>query len=67
MSEGREQGQQPLWAEGEGPALAPEPPAGDSGPKPAARFQPVNRQQMVWRWTWSACWSPTTWRGRFGK
>jgi transposase len=49
MSEGREQGQQPLWAEGEGPALAPEPPAGDSGPKPAARFQPVNRQQMVWR------------------
>jgi len=49
MSEGSEQGQPGLWAEGEGSARAPEPPESDPGPQPPARFQPVNRQQMVWR------------------
>ncbi len=49
MSDRIELGQPALWAEGEGSAPAPEPPASEPGPQPAARFQPINRQQMVWR------------------
>ena len=49
MRDASEHGQQAMWAEGEWPAPAPEPPASEPAPKPPARFQPVNRQQMVWR------------------
>ena len=49
MSEGREQRQQAMWAESEWPTPAPEAPESEPAPKPPARFQPVNRQQMVWR------------------
>ena len=49
MSEGREQGQQVIWAESELPARPPEPRESVPAPPPPARFQPVNRQQMVWR------------------
>jgi transposase len=49
MSEGSEQGQQGIWAEGELPPRPPEVKGSEPAPKPPARFQPVNRQQMVWR------------------
>jgi transposase len=49
MSDSIEQRQPALWAEGEGPSLPPEPQKSEPAPKPPARFQPVNRQQMVWR------------------
>jgi transposase len=49
MSEVREQQQKTIWSESELPARPPEAPASEPAPKPPARFQPVNRQQMVWR------------------
>ena len=49
MSELREQQQKTIWSESELPARPPEAPASEAVPKPPARFQPVNRQQMVWR------------------
>ena len=49
MSDGSEQGQQAMWAEGEVPSPPPEAPKSEPAPKAPARFQPVNRQQMVWR------------------
>src|SRR5271157_5321229 len=49
MRNGLEQGQPTMWAEGEGPTPAPEPQGSPAGPQPPARFQAVNRQQMVWR------------------
>jgi transposase len=49
MSDGIEPGQQAMWAEGEGPSPPPEPQRTEPARKPPARFQPVNRQQMVWR------------------
>ena len=49
MSEVREQQQKTIWAESEGPARPPEAPASEAVPKPPARFQPINRQQMVLR------------------
>ncbi len=49
MSDGIEQGQPALWAEGERPSPPPEPQKTEPAPQPSARFQAVNRQQMVWR------------------
>ncbi len=49
MSEVREQQQKTIWSESELPARPAEAPASEAVPKPPARFQPVNRQQMVWR------------------
>jgi transposase len=49
MSEDRERQQATIWSES---ALSPRPPearGSESGPKPPARFQAVNRQQLVWR------------------
>ena len=68
MSEGREGQQKTIWAESEGPA---EPPAAEAEPG-EPRAGRVSRRSIAsrWccaRWTWSSCWSPTTWRGRFGR
>jgi transposase len=49
MSDERELRQPGIWAEGEWPVAPPPPPQSEAAPKPPARFQPVNRQQMVWR------------------
>ena len=38
-----------LWAEGELPPRPAETQGSESRPKPPARFQPINRQQMVFR------------------
>jgi transposase len=49
MSEPSEQGQGSIWAEGELPPWPAETKASESGPQAPARFQPINRQQMVFR------------------
>lgn len=49
MSDDGKLGQQGIWAEGELPVVPPPPQGSEAAPKPPARFQPVNRQQMVWR------------------
>jgi len=49
MREPREQGQGSIWAQGELPPRPAETKASESGPKAPARFQPINRQQMVFR------------------
>jgi hypothetical protein len=49
MRDGIEPGQPALWAEGEGPSLPPAPRKSEPAPQPPARFQPINRQQMVLR------------------
>jgi len=49
MNEDREQGQQAIWAESEWPTRPPEARETAPAPRPPARFQPVNRAQMVWR------------------
>jgi transposase len=48
MSDDREWGQQVIWAEGEWPVV-PLPQESEAAPKPPGRFQPINRQQMVFR------------------
>ena len=48
MSEGGEGRQKTIWAEGELP-VPPEPSGSEAGAKAPARFQPINRQQMVFR------------------
>jgi transposase len=48
MRDDRQNLQPTIWAEGELP-VPPEPGEGEAGPKPPARFQPINRQQMVLR------------------
>ena len=48
MSDHSQLGQQVIWVEGQLP-VAPPPQESEAAPKPPARFQPVNRQQMVWR------------------
>ena len=57
-----------LWAEGE---LPPRPAATQGGeplPKPPARFQPIHRQQMVFRPVEvEQLLEPDHWAGRFGK
>lgn len=49
MSNGSEPAQPAIWAEGELPSPPLEPPPSEPAPQPPPRFQPVNRQQMVWR------------------
>jgi transposase len=49
MSKGCEPAQPAIWAEGELPSPPLESPPGEPAPQPPPRFQPVNRQQMVWR------------------
>jgi transposase len=48
MREGSEGGQKTIWAEGELPVRS-EPTGSETGAKAPARFQPINRQQMVFR------------------
>jgi transposase len=49
MNKVSEKGPPGLWAEGELPASPPEPLGSEAVPQSPARFQAVNRQQMVWR------------------
>ena len=49
MCDDREYSQPGIWAEGEMPSPPPESQKGEAAPPPPARFQAVNRQQMVWR------------------
>ena len=49
MSDAASWGSQRCGRRARGPPAAPEPPASEPGPQPAARFQPINRQQMVLR------------------
>lgn len=49
MNDGPEHGQQAIWTEGEFPTRLAEPPESEPAPQPPARFQPINRQQMVFR------------------
>ena len=44
-----ESAQAAIWSEGEGPRPPAEPPGSAPASKPPARFQPINRQQMVLR------------------
>ncbi|MGA3327350.1 MAG: transposase, partial [Terriglobia bacterium] len=48
MREGGEGLQKTIWAEGDLP-VRPEPRGSEAGAKAPARFQPINRQQMVFR------------------
>ena len=49
MSGSRGKPQPAIWAESELPTRPLESKGSEPAPKPPARFQPVNRQQMVWR------------------
>jgi transposase len=49
MSDLSQPRQAAIWAEGEGPDRAGEPPESAPASKPPARLQPINRQQMVFR------------------
>ena len=49
MSNDRASAQATIWAEGELPPRPAETQGSESRPKPPARFQPINRQQMVFR------------------
>jgi hypothetical protein len=49
MNDGREHGQQAIWRQDELPPRLAEAPESEPAPPPPARFQAINRQQMVWR------------------